>query len=461
MAPGAVIVARGRCEGSDVLAVADEALAALQRACGGAVPGQLAIPALLELTRKAWHYRMKLARVFQAQDGDNAVSAWIEIVPDDDGLALALSNWRVTPLASAIIAESAADDGALLAQVADLHVRLDARQAILAAGRSNAPLEALGAAMRDGFARPWTDFVTIPGIAHRQPLHWRLIDGAEVTVAYDAGGDLPGRWQAKLVPLPGDGAAAGFDLYLIPVAIAAVPVGDTPDGAADAVPEALDGVLGRDLAPALRQPITRIIANAETIRTRMAGPLADEYANYAADIAEAARHLLGLVEDLADLDAIEAPGFAPVPDAIDLADAARRAAGILGVRASERGITVEVPGEGETMAAVGEWRRVLQVLLNLLGNALRYAPEGSHVRLSVARIGDRAALTVADEGAGLTPQQQGKVFEKFERLGRSGDGGSGLGLYISRRLARAMGGDLKVESAPGEGARFTLELPSG
>ena len=458
MAPGAVIVARGRCEGSDLLAGADEALAALQRACGGVVPGQLAIPALLELTRKAWHYRMKLARVFQAQDGENAVSAWVEIIPDDDGLALALSNWRVTPLATAAVAEAAGDtdEAAMLAQVADLHARLDARQAVLATGRSNAPLEALGAAMRDGFGQPWTDFVTIPGIAHRQPMHWRLIDGADVTVA-----DLAGRWQARLLPVPGDGAAAGFDLYLIPVAIEAVPAGDVADAAKDGVPDALNGVLGRDLAPALRQPITRIIANAETIRTRLAGPLADEYANYAADIAEAARHLLGLVEDLADLDAIEAPGFAPRPDAIDLADAARRAAGILGVRASERGITVEVPGEGEAIAAVGEWRRVLQVLLNLLGNALRYSPEGSRVRLTVARVGERAVVTVADEGAGLTSQQQAKVFDKFERLGRSGDGGSGLGLYISHRLARAMGGDLKVASAPGEGARFTLELPGG
>ena len=462
MAPGAVIVARGRCEGSDLLAVADEALGALQRACGGAVPGQLAIPALLELTRKAWHYRMKLARVFQAQDGENVVSAWVEIVPDDDGLVLALSNWRVTPLAIGAATDAVArdaDEGAMLVQVADLHARLDARQGVLAVGRSTALLEPLAAAMRDGFGRPWTDFVTIPGINHRQPMHWRLIDGAEVSVADVTVGGLASRWRARLVPVPDQGAAAGFDLYLVPVAIETVPAGDLRDGVTNTVPEALDGVLGRDLAPALRQPITRIIANAETIRTRLAGPLADEYANYAADIAEAARHLLGLVEDLADLDAIEAPGFAPAADAIDLADAARRAAGILGVRASERGITVEVPREGEVMPATGEWRRVLQVLLNLLGNALRYAPEGSTVRVSVAATGARAAVTVADEGAGLSLQQQAKVFDKFERLGRSGDGGSGLGLYISRRLARAMGGDLTVASAPGEGARFTLELP--
>ena len=457
MAPGAVIVARGRCDGSDVLAGADEALAALQRACGGAVPGQLAIPALLELTRKAWHYRMKLARLFQAQDGENAVSAWVEIVPDENGLELALSNWRVTPLPPTIAIEmstSDAGDGAMLAQVADFHARLDARQGVLAAGRSTPSLEPLAAAMRDGFGRPWTDFVSVAGVTHRQPMHWRLIDGAEISVD-----GVASRWQARLVPVAGDGTAGGFDLYLVPVAIAAVPIGDAPGAVAQAMPDALDGVLGRDLAPALRQPINRIIANAETIRTRLAGPLADEYADYAADIAEAARHLLGLVEDLADLDAIEAPDFAPIADVIDLADAARRSAGILGVRASERGITVVVPGEGEALLAAGEWRRVLQVLLNLLSNALRYTPEGSTVRVTVAAQGNRAAVTVADEGAGLSPAQQAKVFDKFERLGRSGDGGSGLGLYISRRLARAMGGDLTVESAPGGGAQFTLSLP--
>ncbi|MDP3674207.1 MAG: HAMP domain-containing sensor histidine kinase [Novosphingobium sp.] len=422
------------------------------------MPGPLAIPALLELTRKAWHYRMKLARLFQAQDGENTVSAWVEIVPDDEGLTLALSNWRVIPLTVATTVDAVAaeaDEAMLLAQVADLHARLDARQSLLAVGHSTDVFEPLAIAMRAGFGHVWTDFVVIPGINHRQPLHWRLIDGAEVTVE-----GIEGSWQARLLPVLGDGAAGGFELYLVPAAITAVPAGrGTADDAA--LPEALDGVLGRDLAPALRQPLTRIIANAETIRTRLAGPLADEYANYAADIAEAARHLLGLVEDLADLDAIEAPGFAPAPDPIDLADAARRAAGILGVRASERGITIEVPGEGETMPATGEWRRVLQVLLNLLGNALRYAPEGSTVRIGVSAEPRRALVTVADEGLGLNAEEQAKVFDKFERLGRSGDGGSGLGLYISRRLARAMGGDLTVQSTPGEGARFTLELPSG
>jgi signal transduction histidine kinase len=96
----------------------------------------------------------------------------------------------------------------------------------------------------------------------------------------------------------------------------------------------------------------------------------------------------------------------------------------------------------------------------LLGNAIRYTPEGSQVWLRVERDGARAYVIVADQGEGLSEAQQAKAFEKFERLGRTGDGGTGLGLYISRRLARAMDGDLTVESAPGQGARFILELPA-
>jgi signal transduction histidine kinase len=69
-------------------------------------------------------------------------------------------------------------------------------------------------------------------------------------------------------------------------------------------------------------------------------------------------------------------------------------------------------------------------------------------------------VIVADQGPGLSPEQQQIVFRKFERLGRSGDGGSGLGLYISRQLALAMGGDLRIESAKGQGARFILEVPA-
>ena len=286
-------------------------------------------------------------------------------------------------------------------------------------------------------------------------MHWRLLDGANVKIAGSDRG-----WRANLLPhaMPG-GGPMGFELCLT----AEIPLTVLPDlvAAKATVPSNSKGLVGRDIAPVLRQPIARIIANAETIRTKMAGPIAEEYSQYAADIASAGQHLLALVEDLADLEVVEADQFNTAPDRIDLADVARRAAGILSVRAQERGITIDPPKLGEHLPAIAEFRRVLQVLLNLVGNAIRYSPDNSQVWIRLEDAGGRARLIVADQGPGLSDEQQIKVFQKFERLGRSGeDGGSGLGLYISRRLARAMGGDLQVESAPGQGARFVLEVPA-
>ncbi|MEP2380013.1 ATP-binding protein, partial [Parasphingorhabdus sp.] len=110
--------------------------------------------------------------------------------------------------------------------------------------------------------------------------------------------------------------------------------------------------------------------------------------------------------------------------------------------------------------AKGEFRRVLQILVNLVGNAIRYSPDGSVIKIQVKAESDEVAITVSDQGDGIAIEDQSKIFEKFERLGRSGDGGSGLGLFISRRLAEAMDGSLSVESSPGKGTAFTLKLPA-
>jgi signal transduction histidine kinase len=114
---------------------------------------------------------------------------------------------------------------------------------------------------------------------------------------------------------------------------------------------------------------------------------------------------------------------------------------------------------GKACPPIAEFRRVLQVLINLLTNAIRYSPDGSQVWIRLEGEEGPRPRDRCRSGTGAVRGDQGRVFEKFERLGRSGDGGSGLGLYISRRLARAMGGDLTVESAQGQGARFILEVP--
>jgi len=111
------------------------------------------------------------------------------------------------------------------------------------------------------------------------------------------------------------------------------------------------------------------------------------------------------------------------------------------------------------LMASGEDRAVIQILVNLMGNAVRHSPEGGTVQLAFEKTAGTASVTVSDEGPGIDPADQQRIFERFERADEK-TGGTGLGLAISRRLARSMGGDVSLESAPGEGARFTLTLPA-
>ena len=147
-------------------------------------------------------------------------------------------------------------------------------------------------------------------------------------------------------------------------------------------------------------------------------------------------------------------------DAVDLADVARRAASLLGVRATDRNIRIDAPADDEVLVARGDFRRILQIMVNLVGNAVRYSPPGSVVWVRPEQEGDLAAIVVADQGKGIPAEAHEHIFEKFARLDKNEPGGTGLGLYISRRLARAMGGDISVNSAPGQGARFILTLPT-
>jgi signal transduction histidine kinase len=248
------------------------------------------------------------------------------------------------------------------------------------------------------------------------------------------------------------GFAGGFRWVSAPFQPAAEEsVTETRDG---------DAKFAARLDSALRRPLARIIANADEMVTKVDGSFGDDYTGYAGDIASAGRHLLGLVDDLSDLQAVERDDFAVEKEPIDLADIARRAASLLRVRAADRSVKIDPPLEDEALWAKGEFRRILQIMVNLVGNAVRYSPTGSMVWIRVEREGDLAALIVADQGKGIEKDDQDRIFGKFERVDQNEPGGTGLGLYISRRLARAMGGDITVDSAPGMGARFVLTLPA-
>jgi signal transduction histidine kinase len=418
----------------------------------------LAIPALLETVRKSRRYQLRLARSITAHTSTEAITAWVEVEPRDDGdpgCDIRLGSWHANPLPPESTPIAPLGRGFLDRQLAELSAVLDRDQKVLAVNCEARDLADLASAMEQGIGRAWTDFVEVEGLEHRQPVHWRLLDGARVTIAGSDRG-----WQAVLLPRQRRDQAEPGGFELLFVADTPLPQMLAPVSDADSNATRRNHIIGQEIAPALRQPIARIIANAETIRARLAGPLSDDYARYANDIANAGQLLLGLLDDLSDLEVVESEDFSTAPDRIDLAAVARQASGILGVRAREKAIALDPPRLGEILPAVAEFRRVLQILINLIGNAIRYSPPNSQVWIRVERKDDMARIVVADQGPGLSAEQAELVFDKFERLGRSDEGGSGLGLYISRRLARAMGGDLIVESAPGQGARFVLRVPA-
>ena len=200
----------------------------------------------------------------------------------------------------------------------------------------------------------------------------------------------------------------------------------------------------------MRSPLARIIAAAEGIADRADGPLRSDYATYAGDISAAAKHLLSVIRAMVDQP----------PDgdsSVDLSPLVDEAIGLVQSKAESR--TVEIQRDGpETLAAAGEPRAIVQILVNLLGNAIRHSPDGSRVSVNLAVADGYASITVADQGSGIDPADHERIFGKFERVGESG-GDAGLGLAIARRLANSMVGDVTLVSAPGDGARFTLSLP--
>jgi signal transduction histidine kinase len=446
---------RGRLDADGRLVEADPRLLALQRSAGGELGGPLAVPQVAALARLARRLGIVVSRAAVAAEGDADLDLWVRAEPRDAGIALALGGWTARPRRGPSPAAEAERQADFLRASADWMwetdqgLRLTALSPAAAASAGGTPAELIGKQLTALFRLEEAGEGELPLLTALAGQ--RRFDDQLAVLRSGRGG----RYRLSGVPLiDGTGRFAGFRGSASSL--------DPPrrdEASAQPLVQPDAAAFSERLDRALRAPLAQIVSNAETIGAQGEGPLRTDYAGYAGDIAAAARHLLGLVDDLVDLQAIERPDFTPEPEEIDLADVARRAAGLLAVRAAERRVRIDAPAAFDSLPARGEFKRALQIVMNLISNAVRYSPEGAMVWVRTDREGDLAALVVADQGKGIAPQDQVRIFEKFERVDPSEPGGTGLGLYIARRLARSMGGDISVDSAPGQGARFTFTLP--
>ena len=213
----------------------------------------------------------------------------------------------------------------------------------------------------------------------------------------------------------------------------------------------------------LRTPLNAIIGFSEMLIGEMFGPLGHaRYREYARDIRSSGAHLLALISDILDLSRLDAGATELHEQNINLADLIDPVLRMIYDQAAKANVTLERRIEPRLPLVRADKRRLRQVLINLVSNAVKFTPAGGHVSLSVFRAGPELAVSVADTGIGIAPEDIPKAFERFRQidntLSRKFEG-TGLGLPLARQLMELHGGRLVLESELQKGTTATIYLP--
>jgi PAS domain S-box-containing protein len=211
----------------------------------------------------------------------------------------------------------------------------------------------------------------------------------------------------------------------------------------------------------LRTPLNSIIGFADVMEKGLAGPLTDEQRTQLGMIHGSGMHLLGLVNEILDLERVETGNVSITLTRFDLCALTREVGAALEQEAHAKGIELRVECPEEPLELCSDQSRVRQVLFNLAANAVKFTGAGE-VTLRCVADGPGMRLTVTDTGIGISPEELGPIMDDFHQVDRS-DGmkpsGTGLGLSISQRLVAILGGRLEAESEFGSGSTFRVWLP--
>jgi signal transduction histidine kinase len=430
----------GRLDRAGRLISAGPELESLQREAGSSLGQPLALPQIAAVAELARKLRTAVSRPALAASTDHDIELWVNATPEGEEVALSIEGWTVRaaagPRLAAILGGGAEAEtgGARNEWAADEELRIISLSSDLA--------ELLGVDADSVAGQPLTRVVRLEEDENGE---MPLISALAARRGFSGQHARSRTDEDREVILSGevvtgaDNSFAGFRGSV------------QSNGAAPASVQPRATAFDHALDEVLRSPLDRIIESAERIVERADGPLRSDYASYGNDIAAAARHLLSVLTSMSE-EPVQAQR------SIDLTALVAEAVVMLDSSAEAQGVAIKSEASGQ-LSARGEERAVIQILVNLMGNAIRHSPPGGTIRLILGRIAGTASVSVCDEGPGVAAEDQQRIFERFERA-QSRGAGTGLGLAISRRLARSMGGDVTLDSAPGEGARFTLTLPA-
>jgi PAS domain S-box-containing protein len=215
----------------------------------------------------------------------------------------------------------------------------------------------------------------------------------------------------------------------------------------------------------LRTPLNAIIGFTGTLLMKLSGPLTEEQSKQLQIIQSSAKHLLLLINDLLDLAKIESGEVSLTLEPVALQSVVEEVCSILRPVAEKKGLKLNMTVPDEHLVLKTDRRVLSQILLNLTNNAIKFTERGEvHIVLGHQRDNGKSwmQLSVHDTGMGIRPEDQPKLFQAFTRVGNDASRrqeGTGLGLHLSRTLAKLLGGQINFKSEYGKGSTFTLSLP--
>ena len=210
----------------------------------------------------------------------------------------------------------------------------------------------------------------------------------------------------------------------------------------------------------LRTPLNAVLGFSDLLADERYGPLNDRQRRYIDHIHTGGKHLLKLITDILDLSKIEAGRMELAREDVAVASAYVEVLSALQPLADKKSQALLQQVE-PNLYVRADTTRFKQILMNLIGNAIKFTPEGGRIELVARQVGGQVRLEVRDNGPGIAPEEQQRIFEAFFRLAQTGNAteGTGLGLAITARLVELHGSKLEIESKPGEGTCFHFSLP--